>query len=201
MVRSIVLSKTYGQASRVAHPADPDNRLLSHANRRRLDAECIRDAMLVAGNNLDIGGYGGPGFGKAESDYSFTTEAKVRSIYLPVLRNVADPCLDVFDRADPSRVVGARDTSTVAPQALFLLNNQLVTAQARLAVGRVLADTALADDAARLERLWLIILGRPPTPAEARQTRERWPSGNDPEAAWSALAHALFASPDFRTLD
>jgi len=125
----------------------------------------------------------------------------VRSIYLPVLRNVADPCLDVFDRADPSRVVGARDTSTVAPQALFLLNNQLVTAQARLAVGRVLADTALADDAARLERLWLIILGRPPTPAEARQTRERWPSGNDPEAAWSALAHALFASPDFRTLD
>ena len=201
LVREIVLSRTYGQASGGLTPNDPDNRLLAHAIRRRLDAECIRDAILSAGSNLDAGGYGGPGFGKAESDYSFTTEAKVRSIYLPVLRNVADPCLDVFDRADPSRVVGARDTSTVAPQALFLLNNQLVTAQARLAVGRVLADTALADDAARLERLWLIILGRPPTPAEARQTRERWPSGNDPEAAWSALAHALFASPDFRTLD
>ena len=162
MVRSIVLSKTYGQASGVAHPADPDNRLLSHANRRRLDAECIRDAMLVAGNNLDIGGYGGPGFGKAESDYSFTTDARVRSLYLPVLRNVADPCLEVFDRADPSRVVGARDTSTVAPQALFLLNNPLVASQARLAAGRVLANPALADDAERRAHLWRLVLGRPP---------------------------------------
>lgn len=201
LVREIVLSKTYGQASGGVTPNDPDNRLLAHANRRRLDAECIRDAMLSAGSNLDAGGYGGPGFGKAESDYSFTTEAKVRSVYLPVLRNVADPCLEVFDRADPSRVVGARDTSTVAPQALFLLNNPLVTAQARLAARRVLTDSALADDAARKERLWRIILGRPPTQAEARQTRERWPSGSDPETAWAALAHALFASPDFRTLD
>jgi hypothetical protein len=201
MVRSIVLSKTYGQASGVAHPADPDNRLLSHANRRRLDAECIRDAMLVAGNNLDIGGYGGPGFGKAESDYSFTTDARVRSLYLPVLRNVADPCLEVFDRADPSRVVGARDTSTVAPQALFLLNNPMVASQARLAAGRVLANPALADDAARRDHLWRIVLGRPPSAAETSQAIARWPTKLETEAAWATLAHALFASPDFRILD
>ncbi|MFM8930762.1 MAG: DUF1553 domain-containing protein, partial [Gemmataceae bacterium] len=158
LVRSIVLSKTYGQSSGVSHPSDPDNRLLSHANRRRLDAECIRDAMLVAGDNLDSAGFGGPGFGKNESDYGFTTDARVRSLYLPVLRNVADPCLEVFDRADPSRVVGARDASTVAPQALFMLNNPLVAEQARRAARRVLTDPALADDAARRDRLWRIIL-------------------------------------------
>ncbi len=201
LVRSIVLSKTYGQSSGVAHPADPDNRLLSHANRRRLDAECIRDAMLVAGDNLDAGGFGGPGFGKNESDYGFTTDARVRSLYLPVLRNVADPCLEVFDRADPSRVVGARDTSTVAPQALFLLNNPLVADQARRTARRVLADPALVDDAARRDRLWRIILGRPPSAAETSQAIARWPANLEPEAAWATLAHALFASPDFRALD
>ncbi|RLS40093.1 MAG: DUF1553 domain-containing protein [Planctomycetota bacterium] len=201
LVRQIVLSKTYRQASGVANPLDPENRLLCHANRRRLDAECIRDALLVAGGNLAPGGHGSAGFAKAESDYGFSTHALTRSLYLPVFRNVADPCLEVFDRANPSRVVGTRDTSTVAPQALFLLNNPLVASQASLVARRVLQDTSLQDDRARFERLWLLLLGRHPTEGELAQARQHTAHAASAQESWTTLAHALFATPDFRYVD
>src|SRR5262249_31232056 len=121
LVREIALSHTYRQecANRDALAADPENRLLGRMNRRRLDAEEIRDAMLAASGQL-VTERGGPGFPAGlASDFGFKSgESRVRSVYLPVFRNALPQLFEAFDFADPSMPVGARPVSTVAPQAL-----------------------------------------------------------------------------------
>ena len=124
-----------------------------------------------------------------------------RSVYLTVKRSQLVGDMVAFDAPEPLTSQARRPVTTVAPQALFLLNNPMVASQARLAAGRVLANPALADDAARRDHLWRIVLGRPPSAAETSQAIARWPAKLETEAAWATLAHALFASPDFRTLD
>ncbi len=88
-----------------------------------------------------------------------------RSVYLPVFRNALPEIFEVFDFADPSMVTGRRNVSTVAPQALLLMNHPFVIEQSRASARRLLADPDL-DDAARLTRLYRLALGRPPTERE-----------------------------------
>ena len=134
LVRRIVLSRTYQlstQEDSRALAADPENRLLWRANRRRLDAECLRDALLVgraAGSRIEMGGPTFPA--ELAADYGFKHSDTRRSVYLPVFRNSLPDLFEVFDFADPSMVVGRRNVSTVAPQALFLLNHPFVLDQA-----------------------------------------------------------------------
>ncbi|MDX2035629.1 MAG: DUF1553 domain-containing protein [Isosphaeraceae bacterium] len=206
LVRSIVTSRTYRRSSTPgprASELDPENRLLSHMRKRRLDAESLRDAMLAAGQGIESF-QGGPAFPvKLASDYGFTLDRPIRSVYLPVFRNALPEIFEVFDFADPSVVVGARNNATVAPQALFLLNHPFVAAQARAAARRVLA---LPDFEGRIERLSLASVGRLPTAGE-RTVARRFIDASRPADAdaelevWSMIAQALFASPDFRTLD
>jgi hypothetical protein len=203
LVRTIVMSRTYRQASdlsadRPEWTADPENRLFGRANRRRLDAEAIRDAMLAAGGNLDPA-RGGPTFPTdLSADYGYQPASLRRSVYVPVFRNALPELFEVFDFADPSVVTGARNQSTVAPQALYLLNNPFPIEQARLAARRVLLDAAGHE--ARLDRLYRIILGRPPWPAEKSAALAYLASSDSGDDAWPAVAQALFASPDFRWL-
>ncbi len=193
LVRSIVLSRTYGMNSAVGwveerdppdrhgepaiggsrsstHPtvgaADPDNRLLARANRRRLDAEAIRDAMLAFSGQLDLTAAGDtirPGTA-SEIGYEFADVR--RSVYVPVFRNRLCDILEVFDFPDPNAVSGSRVTSTLPTQALFLMNSPFVRQQAQQAAARLLADEHL-DDAGRIELAFRRALGRPP------QQRER----------------------------
>jgi hypothetical protein len=213
LVRETVLSRTYQLSwrdelrdspsdrskTRAIRPSeiDPENRLLGHANRRRLDAECLRDSMLFVSGQLN-NQYGGPSFASnISADYGFVYTEPRRSIYIPAFRNSLPEILEVFDFADPSTVVGVRNVSTVAPQALFLMNHPFTRDQARAAARRLLSDN-LGNDSARLEMAYRRTLGRSPTPGEKALAGRRLTGTDEALDIWTNIFHALFASPDFR---
>jgi hypothetical protein len=159
--RLILLSSVYQQSSH-ADPAvlgrDPENRLLGRMNRRPLEAEAIRDSLLAVAGRLEAT-RGGPPF----------TELAVprRTLYLLSARtgsNTSD-FARLFDGADPASMVGRRGQTTVAPQALFFMNDPFVTKSAKQLAARV-ASEAAPDAGARTRRLYALALGRPPTQAE-----------------------------------
>ncbi len=200
LIRRIVLSHTYQLASAddsQARAVDPENRLHWRSNRRRLDAECIRDAMLCVSGQLsdEMGGRSFPPDLKA--DYGFEFEEPRRSVYAPVFRNALPELFEAFDFADPSMVVGHRNTSTVAPQALYLMNHPFVLEQARLAARRLL-DGAELGRSERVTRAYRLTLGRAPTASESRIALDFLSETADEEEAWTLLFQALFASIDFR---
>jgi hypothetical protein len=199
LIRYIVLSRTYRQSS-TGEPAtvtaDPENRLFGRANRRRLEAECIRDTMLVVSGKLDLA-RGGPTFAMSlASDYGYKGNSLHRSVYLPAFRNAMPEILEVFDAADPSTVTGKRNAGTVAPQALFMMNHPFVLEQSKFAATRLLAEKH-ADDDARITRAYRLALGREPTAGE-REVAKRFLKDKNEKDAWTALFHALFASAEFR---
>ena len=204
LVREIVVSETYQQSgvNELVAAADPENRLFGRANRRRLEAECIRDTMLAVGGRLSPD-RGGPTFPVTlAADYGYkdkTAEAR-RSVYLPAFRNAFPEALEAFDAADPSTVTGRRNVSTVAPQALFLLNHPFPAEQAKHAATRLLAED-VTDDAARLTRAYRRAVGREPTAGEREVAARFLARTSDRNAAWAAVFHALFASADFRYVD
>ncbi len=190
LVRRIVLSDAYRRSSAGPVPEkDPENRLLSRANRRRLDAESLRDTILSVSGQLKLDFAGGASFpASLNSDYAYRHAGTQRSVYVPVFRNALPELFEVFDFADPSVSTGRRNASTVAPQALYLMNNPFVLEQSKAAAGRLASET-LADDRARIVRAYRLALGRAPTAPEiAVATGHPWPS----------LFHALFASIEFR---
>lgn len=132
--RMMMASAVYMQAYRDDPNAvriDPQNRLLWRRSLRRLDAEAIRDAMLAVSGRLDRTQFG-PGTLDANSPR--------RSIYLTVKRNKLNGMLQSFDAPDALQSVGNRQTTTVAPQALMLLNNPHVHQYAASFAGRLVAD-------------------------------------------------------------
>ncbi len=212
LVRRIVLSHAYQIAAvddRRARAADPENRLLWRMNRRRLDAECIRDTILAVSGQLGQE-MGGPGFSTdLAADYGYQQPSTRRSVYTPVFRNAMPELFDAFDFADPSMVVGRRNVSTVAPQALYLMNHPFILEQSRHAARRLLSETGAGRDDARIERAYRIALGRPPSERERRIAREFLDRSEDagdgasasPEETWALLFQTLFATIDFRYID
>ncbi|MFM8272581.1 MAG: DUF1553 domain-containing protein [Gemmata sp.] len=199
LVRAVVLSRTYQQSATGAPAtvaADPENKLFGRANRRRLEAESIRDTVLAVSGQLDPA-RGGPTFpASLAADYGYKANSNRRSVYLPLFRNAVPEMLDVFDAADPSTVTGKRTSGTVAPQALFMMNNPFVLEQSKHAAARLLGEKH-ADDASRLARAYKLALGRGPTAGE-REVAQRFLKGRADQDAWAALFHALFASAEFR---
>ncbi|HEX8200729.1 MAG TPA: PSD1 and planctomycete cytochrome C domain-containing protein [Isosphaeraceae bacterium] len=202
LVRRIVLSRAYRLATADAprsRAVDPENRLLWRMNRRRLDAECLRDAMLAAAGRLRLE-MGGPSYpADLAADYGYEDSGTRRSVYVPVFRNALPELFGAFDFADPSLVVGRRDASTVAPQALFLMNHPFALEQARHAALRLLAGPD-RDDPARVDRAGQLALGRPPTAAERRLLLGFLAAdpATSPDEAWALVFQVLFASADFR---
>ncbi len=203
LIRTIVLSRTFRQSSSSTSPKrDPENRLLSHMNRNRMDAESLRDAMLSAAGvlNLKMGGKTYPS--KISSDYSFVFNAPRRSVYAPVFRNSLPEIFDVFDFADPSMVTGRRNVSTVAPQALFLMNHPFVFEQSRRTAERVLAE-ASDDFRSRISLAYLLTLSRVPTESEMALSKTFLASAARDSSdlqAWTQLIQSLFSSIEFRYL-
>ncbi len=223
LIRRLVLTRAYQLASlpardtnwQACHAADPENKLLWRAHRRRLDAHALRDAMLVLSGRLDPA-FLGPNVhadsvdansGSAQNleyDYVFTDTR--RSLYAPAFRNKRLEIFEAFDYADINGPIGQRTRSTIAPQALYFLNHPFVIEQAQAAAERVLADPPHTTPEARLTHLWLATLGRHPTPAELQRAADfTSPSASDtPERLTKNHAHLiqiLFASADFRFLD
>jgi hypothetical protein len=131
------------------------------------------------------------------SDYGYKAPSALRSVYLPVFRNALPEIIEVFDFADASVTTGRRNASTVAPQALYLMNNPFVLEQSKHAAKRLLAEKH-ADDAARLARAYRLALGRLPTEGEAAVALAHVKDARQAEPAWSSIFHALFASAEFR---
>src|SRR5207253_5300821 len=139
---------------------------------RRLEAEALRDSLYLLGGKLDLT-VGGtlfeaknrayvPGYPNGMYD---KYDIPRRSIYLPVVRSALYDVLQAFDFADPSFSSGERATTTVAPQALFLMNGKIVHEQTRSWSAKLLADKSL-DDASRIGRIHLHAFGRPATAQE-----------------------------------
>ncbi len=210
LVRTIMLSETYQRQSQPAEDAvetDPENFLLSHQNRRRLEAEALRDSMLLLADSLKPI-KGGPTLPKelgSEFDYDFSFRG--RSVYLPVFRNNLDDLFEVFDFANPNIVAGQRPVSTIPTQALYLMNSDFVFEQAQRAAAQTEPSVeSNPDDEARIRQMFERTLGRPPLPGEARlaysfiQDFPESSEASEPDA-WTALQQALFGSIDFRYLD
>lgn len=229
LIRALVLSRVYrmssqGDARNMA--ADPDNRLFGRMNRRRLDAEALRDSLLaVSGKllessggpslpleypentgNLAKGNVNPPSFRLAR----FRPEQQFeRTVYLPIIRSApqAGPgeLRNVFDFTQPAEFAGQRAVTTVPTQALFLMNSKLMKDRARDLAERVVPFSG--DDAARLERLWLRVLNRPIQPAEhadavtfLTELRKEHGDKTSPETElqdWTELCHSLLASNEF----
>jgi hypothetical protein len=179
--RLIVTSATYRQssASREAAAAiDIDNALLWRQNRRRLEAEAVRDAVLAAAGSLDLT-MGGPGWQdfKVEHpehsphyryDLADPEDRSTwrRGVYRFIVRSQTQPFMTCLDCADPSMRVEKRNESISALQALALLNNGVVVVQARQLADRVVRESG-DDPAAQVKRAFELALGRDPEADEA----------------------------------
>jgi hypothetical protein len=227
MIRQIVLSQVYQQGNQnddAALAEDPQNRLLWRMNRRRLDADAIRDAILVVSCNVNET-RGGPTLPPVKIDRSGNRkEARVlatsspapevllrRTIYLPILRKEMPREMDMlatFNFADPAVVSGDRDETIVPTQALYLLNSPFVREQSRVAAQRLLNQTGF-DDAARVAWFYLTVLGRQATQVEIETSLafidrmagqiETIPdhAGSARNEAWSRMCQSLFACNEF----
>jgi hypothetical protein len=214
MHRLIVLSSTYRMGSdgdERAGRLDPENTLYWRHDIQRLEAESIRDALLALGGALDRA-MGGSLLTVKNRDYFFNHTSRDqtaydtsrRSVYLPVVRNHLYDMFSLFDATDATVASGDRASTTVAPQALFMMNGDLVLdAAAHLATNAL--ERGDIDDLGRIRLLYETIYSRPPTPAEAargvaslaRFDRSLGPGPGHERAAWQALCQVLLASNEF----
>jgi hypothetical protein len=207
LVRRIVVSHAYRLSTAADGPAraaDPENRLLAHAPRKRLDAESLRDAMLALSGQLDRTAGGRTITPGVTADYGYQQGGHRRSVYMPVFRNALPDIFQAFDFADPSTVTGVRTQSTTPQQALFFMNHPFVADCSRRAAAMLLAMPGL-DDGDRIERSYRQALARRPTASEVsialRFVESMSSRGAPPLDAWSQYWQALFASLDFRYVD
>jgi hypothetical protein len=208
-IRRIVLSRAYRMSSRsdaVKDKADGENRLLWRANRRRIEAEPIRDAILSFSGQLDLT-YGGaviPANTNTEFGFRFTSTR--RGVYVPVLRNTMNELFEVFDFADPNLVAGHRNTSTLPTQALYLMNSPFANEHAKHAAKSLLSVDGL-DGAARINLAYVRALGRQPSNRERQlaldfiagsNVADKKPDTATQLARWAVFCQTLIASVDFR---
>ena len=210
LIREIVLSHTWQQAVQTNSAADPENKLFAHAARRRLDAEQIRDTLLSVSGQLKLD-YLGPNIGGAgdidantftaqNTEYNYVYADTRRSVYTPAFRNKRLELFEAFDFGDINSTIGQRNVSTVAPQALFLLNHPFVVEQAKKAAEHTMATEGSDDD--RITAAYRLTLGRAPSRGELEKCRRFLASGPTPSLeTWTLLHQTLFACLDFRYLD
>lgn len=225
--RHIVTSRTYRQVADVTaeqEERDPDNRGLSRFPLRRLDAEALYDSLLAVADRLDRRPFGPPDGIDARPDGLVTPASssgmRRRAIYVLQRRTQPLTLLADFDRPAMSPNCVARAESSVAPQALHLLNNGLVHELSLALADRVL-QAAAADPAQQVDLLYRWAYARRPTVDEQaaavtalRELRERWesapPAGPNaaPRTAAVAqrealgnLAHAVLNSAEFLFVD
>ncbi|HLJ98184.1 MAG TPA: PSD1 and planctomycete cytochrome C domain-containing protein [Gemmataceae bacterium] len=212
LIRSIVLSRAYQLSSQFDaknFETDPDNVLVWHMPKRRLEAEALRDTMLALAGRLNVtppkgsavarGGEGNVGFrfrgGPAGDSLAIDTH---RTVYLSIVRDGLPEMLTLFDFPDPSLIIGERATTTVPAQALYLMNNPFVIRQAEALADKLLASGD--DDTARVMRAFLLCYSRPASTKELQSVQaflEDYSRNQSQQSAWAALCQALFASTEF----
>ncbi len=197
MHRLMVHSAAYRMSSEITAEkakADPMNRLWSRFNRRRLDVEEIRDAMLQIDGSLDLamGGTLQTGSGtdgeNAAARLSFSPEkSKRRTVYLPLRRSNLPTLLNLFDFGDATTTGEGRARTNVAPQALFMMNSPFVAERAAGLAQRAEGDAA---------RAYRLALGREPSDEEAAEARQ-----HIDRAGFTSFCKVLLESNEFLYVD
>lgn len=217
LIRKIARSRTYQLSSafdRTAFTTDPDNALRWRADKRRLDAESLRDSILAISGALQLE----PPYGSVIAQQSlnlrsggsadidgFEASSTHRTVYLPIVRRQVPDSLAIFDFADPNKGTGKRETTTVPSQALFLMNGDFVRKQSEAMARRLIAADDIKE---KTTAAFYLVYGRPPSADETRKansfferflalakqkTRDRIAS----QQALTTFCHSLFASADF----
>jgi uncharacterized protein DUF1553/uncharacterized protein DUF1549/cytochrome c len=210
MHRLLVTSAAYRRSSAAdarLSEKDPENRLVGRQNRRRLEAEAIRDSLLYVAGTLDLemGGFvkgapQGKSYYKGDAKHYLVPR---RTVYLPVPRQTPYELLSIFDYSDTAVHLEKRPATIVAPQALFMMNNPMVRDQARAMTEDLLKREG--SDEERVRRVWMRLFSRPASEEEVRTTlyhRDRLAKqGGTMPAAWTNVLHALMASNEFLFVD
>ncbi|WP_442505638.1 DUF1553 domain-containing protein [Novipirellula sp. SH528] len=222
LIRSIVLSRTYRLDSRCDDEhlqIDPDNQFLARHDRRRLDAESLRDSVLQACGSIDYSPEKGSAIEKVDALINWPPgnatdlhrESNHRSIYLCMLRHAPPKQLAAFDLPDAVGITGKRDVTTLPTQSLFLLNSPFVVQQSEHLATQVL-NSDCDDDRDRIQLIFASVLHRHASSSEVdaslamvrkisdaaelsetdkeRQTRN-----------WASLCQALLMTNEFRYVD
>ncbi|MGB0581060.1 MAG: PSD1 and planctomycete cytochrome C domain-containing protein [Limisphaerales bacterium] len=180
-IRRIVLSDAYQRSSQM-HQAnydrDPDNKLLWRINPRPLDAEALRDSVLAIGGGIDlkrpygsqVSEAGDNRVGRGFNQDRLSSDVRYRSVYLPILRDDLPDSLGLFDFADPNVTKPKREPTNVPSQALYLMNNPTVLAEAA-AMAKDLAKSYVDQDS-QIRNAFLRAYGRQPDGADMRAANE-----------------------------
>jgi hypothetical protein len=193
---------------------DPNNALWWRAERRRLDAESIRDALLFVSGDLDESVGGAHPFppvhtwGFTQHNQFFANyDNRQRTVYQMQQRLRKHPFLALFDGADPNSSTATREPSTTPLQSLFMMNDKFAHEQAAKFAARV--QQGEPDEARQVERAFLALYARPPQPDElalatdylsnfrAKLAAKKLPA----DQAWPSLARALLGANEFLYLD
>jgi cytochrome c551/c552 len=192
--REILLSKTWRQSSsfdEAKAKIDPENRWLSRMNRRRLDFESWRDAMLFAAGRLDLT-MGGPSLDLASENN------RRRTLYATIHRRDMSPTLQIHDFPDPTQHSPKRHATVTALQGLYALNAPLLANQAKAIVERTREECG-EDPAARIGRAYWLLYSRPPSEKEQQLglTFINHAADAEHEARWIQYIHVLLVSNEF----
>ena len=206
--RLIMTSEAYAMASSWDHEqniaADPENHLLWRYRPQRLEAEAIRDLMMAVSGGIDLNIGGKPVFPYIPQEILDTAQAYGRwdnqvdgpevwrrSLYVYRRRTLTFPFFETFDLPDQNITAAYRNTSTVAPQALTLMNNEFVLGQARLFARRI-AELAPYDVDRQVDLVYRTALARGPAPEESDLARQLVADGSLED-----LTHVVYNLSEF----
>ena len=212
MHRMIMLSSAYQMSSDYdakAAEVDPENSLLWRMPRRRLEAEAIRDGIMSVSGALTFD-MGGSMLTYKDRQYVANTakggdvdyDRPIRAVYIPVVRSSMYDVFQAFDLPDPSTSNGDRDSTVVAPQALFMMNSSVMLKHSRKMAESLLARADLTTISA-IREAYERALSRPPTPQEIDQAltfvarMETRMEGRSRTKAWQSFCKSLLASNEF----
>lgn len=192
--REILQSATY-QLSSAHSPknfgVDPDNRLLWRANRRRLDAEALRDSILYVSGRLELT-VGGP-------SSELSKETKRRTIYAKISRHKPDVFLALFDFPHPAITSEQRNVTNVPLQQLFFLNSELITQEAEQLAKRL--EAGAPDSTSKIRRVYRLLFGRNPAEKEILIGLDFLKGGSNEGQNWQSYVQMLLSSNEFSFVD
>ena len=212
--KRIMLTNTYmmsGKYDEKSAEIDVDNHYLWRFPRQRLEAEAIRDSIFAVSGILDRT-MGGSMMKFKPREYVTSTASQEtikydsprRAIYLPVIRAAVYDVYTAFDFGDPTVMNGDRSSTTVAPQALFMLNSAIILKATKSEAVSILKKSELSD-ADRIRQIYLTSYGRPATEPEVTRGLEylakfqvAYAKAKDPRlSAWQSLCKSIIAANEF----
>ena len=206
MHRELLLSHTWQLASASSDSTDPENKLWSRAERRRLDAESIRDALLTVSGTLDLTPGGAHPFppvhtwGFTQHNQFFATyDTKQRTVFQMQQRLRRHAFLALFDGADPNSSTATRQQTTTPLQSLFVMNDAFIHERATEFATRIANTTT--DIPQRITTAFQTLYARPPQPEELHIAADYLKNFPTPEKAWPSLSRAMLSANEFIYID